>query len=136
MISVITEDGSMFKLKVTTVGNSTGVVLPREVLSRLKVTKGDVLYLTESQDGYKITPYDEEFAQQMEVAERVLRENRDVLRELAKLRANQGGCWSTSSSPCRKPPSPSTEGPRAFAIEACWIPPWRAPGTFSLTLTR
>jgi putative addiction module antidote len=84
MISVITEDGSMFKLKVTTVGNSTGVVLPREVLSRLKVTKGDVLYLTESQDGYKITPYDEEFAQQMEVAERVLRENRDVLRELAK----------------------------------------------------
>ncbi len=74
----------MFKLKVTTVGNSTGVVLPREVLSRLKVQKGDVLYLTESPDGYKITPYDEEFSQQMEAAERVLRENRDVLRELAK----------------------------------------------------
>jgi putative addiction module antidote len=84
MIFVITEDGSMFKLKVTTVGNSTGVVLPREVLSRLRVTKGDVLYLTESPDGYKITPYDEEFAQQMEAAERILRENRDVLRELAK----------------------------------------------------
>ncbi len=84
MISVITEDGAMFKLKVTTVGNSTGVVLPREVLSRLKVQKGDVLYLTESPDGYKITPYDEEFSQQMEAAERVLRENRDVLRELAK----------------------------------------------------
>lgn len=74
----------MFKLKVTTVGNSTGVVLPKEVLSRLKVQKGDVLYLTESQDGYKITPYDEEFALQMEAAERILRENRDVLRELAK----------------------------------------------------
>jgi putative addiction module antidote len=84
MISVITEDRSMFKLKVTTVGNSTGVVLPREVLSRLKVQKGDVLYLTESPDGYKITPYDEEFAQQMEAAERVMRDNRDVLRELAK----------------------------------------------------
>jgi putative addiction module antidote len=84
MIYVITEDGAMFKLKVTTVGNSTGVVLPREVLSRLKVRKGDVLYLTESPDGYKITPYDEEFSQQMEAAERVLRENRDVLRELAK----------------------------------------------------
>jgi putative addiction module antidote len=84
MISVITEDGSMFKLKVTTVGNSTGVVLPREVLSRLKVQKGDVLYLTESPDGYKITPYDQEFAQQMEAAERVMRDNRDVLRELAK----------------------------------------------------
>ncbi len=74
----------MFKLKVTTVGNSTGVVLPKEVLSRLKVQKGDVLYLTEAQDGYKITPYDQEFADQMATAERVLRENRDVLRELAK----------------------------------------------------
>jgi putative addiction module antidote len=84
MIYVITEDGSMFKLKVTTVGNSTGVVLPREVLSRLKVQKGDVLYLTESPDGYKITPYDEEFSQQMEAAERVMKDNRDVLRELAK----------------------------------------------------
>ena len=74
----------MFKLKVTTVGNSTGVVLPKEVLSRLKVQKGDVLYLTESPDGYKITPYDEEFARQMEAAERVMKDNRDVLRELAK----------------------------------------------------
>jgi putative addiction module antidote len=74
----------MIKLKVTTVGNSTGVVLPREVLSRLKLEKGDVLYLTETPDGYKITPYDEEFARQMEATERVIRENRDVLRELAK----------------------------------------------------
>jgi putative addiction module antidote len=74
----------MYKLKVTTVGNSTGVVLPKEVLSRLKLQKGDVLYLTETPDGYKITPYDEEFARQMEAAERVMRENRDVLRELAK----------------------------------------------------
>jgi putative addiction module antidote len=74
----------MIKLKVTTVGNSTGVVLPKEVISRLKLEKGDVLYLTETPDGYKITPYDEEFAQQMEATERIIRENRDVLRELAK----------------------------------------------------
>ncbi len=74
----------MLKLKVTTVGNSTGVVLPREVLSRLKVQKGDVLYLTETSDGYQITPYDEEFGRQMEAAERVMRDHRDVLRELAK----------------------------------------------------
>ncbi len=74
----------MHKLKITTVGNSTGVVLPKEVMARLKVQKGDTLYLTETRDGYQITPYDEEFAQQMEVAERVMRENRDVLRELAK----------------------------------------------------
>jgi putative addiction module antidote len=74
----------MHKLKITTVGNSTGVVLPKEVMARLKVQKGDTLYLTETPDGYQITPYDEEFARQMEVAERVMRENRDVLRELAR----------------------------------------------------
>ena len=74
----------MHKLKITTVGNSTGVVLPKEVMARLKVQKGDTLYLTETPDGYQITPYNEEFARQMEVAERVMRENRDVLRELAK----------------------------------------------------
>lgn len=74
----------MHKLKVTAVGNSAGVVLPKEVLSRLKVQKGDTLYLTETSDGYQITPYDEAFSRQMEAAERILRENRDVLRELAK----------------------------------------------------
>jgi len=47
----------MVKLKVTTVGNSTGVVLPKEVLARLKVEKGDTLYLTEAPEGYRITPY-------------------------------------------------------------------------------
>ncbi|HSK77992.1 MAG TPA: AbrB/MazE/SpoVT family DNA-binding domain-containing protein [Thermoanaerobaculia bacterium] len=74
----------MHKLKVTAVGNSAGVVLPKEVLSRLKIQKGDTLYLTETPDGYQITPYDEAFSRQMEAAERILRENRDVLRELAK----------------------------------------------------
>lgn len=58
-------------------------------MARLKVQKGDTLYLTETPDGYQITPYDEEFARQMEVAERVMRENRDVLRELAKWRSRQ-----------------------------------------------
>jgi putative addiction module antidote len=76
--------GKIIKLKVTTVGNSTGVVLPSEVLSRLKLEKGDVLYLMETPDGYKITPYDEEVALQMEATERVIQENRDVLRELAE----------------------------------------------------
>jgi putative addiction module antidote len=74
----------MIALKLTRVGNSTGVVLPKEVLSRLKVDKGDTVFLTETPDGYQITPYDEAFARQMEVAERVMHENRDVLRQLAK----------------------------------------------------
>ena len=72
------------KLKITTVGNSAGVILPRELLSRLRVAKGDALYATELPDGVKLTPFDPELAGQMEVAERVMREDRNVLRKLAK----------------------------------------------------
>jgi putative addiction module antidote len=72
------------KLKITTVGNSAGVILPRELLSRLRVAKGDSLYATELPDGVKLTPFDPELAGQMEVAERVMREDRNVLRKLAK----------------------------------------------------
>ena len=74
----------MHELKVTTIGNSTGVVLPKGVLEKLKVSKGDVLYLTETPDGFKLTPYDSEFASQMGAAEKVMRDNRDALRVLAK----------------------------------------------------
>lgn len=72
------------KLKITTVGNSAGVILPRELLARLRVRKGDALYATELPDGVKLTPFDPELAGQMEVAERVMREDRNVLRKLAK----------------------------------------------------
>jgi putative addiction module antidote len=74
----------MVKLKVTTVGNSAGIVLPKEVLSRLKIEKGDSVFLTESPDGVRITPYSPEFEEQMSLARKFMRENRDVLRELAK----------------------------------------------------
>ncbi len=74
----------MIALKLTTVGSSTGVVLPKEVLTRLKVKKGDTLYLVETPDGFQITPYDESFVRQVRAAERVMREHRDVLHELAK----------------------------------------------------
>jgi putative addiction module antidote len=74
----------MVKLKVTTVGSSAGIVLPKEVLSRLKVAKGDSLFLTDSPDGVRITPYDPDFEEQMSLARRFMRERRDVLRELAK----------------------------------------------------
>jgi putative addiction module antidote len=72
------------KLKITTVGNSAGVVLPKELLSRLRVAKGDSIYATELPDGVKLTPFDPQLAGQMEVAERVMREDRNVLRKLAK----------------------------------------------------
>lgn len=71
-------------LKVTTVGNSTGVVLPKEALAKLKVGRGDTLYLTETPDGFMLSPYDEAFAEQVEAAEEDMRRYRDVLRELAK----------------------------------------------------
>jgi putative addiction module antidote len=71
-------------LKVTTVGNSTGVVLPKEMLERLRVEKGDSLYAIETPNGIELTPYDPEFAAQMDIAERVMREDRDALRKLAE----------------------------------------------------
>ena len=74
----------MVKLKVTTVGSSTGVVLPKEVLARLKVEKGDTVFLTDAPDGYRITAYDPDFERQMELARKVMRERKNVLRELAK----------------------------------------------------
>ena len=74
----------MVKLKVTTVGSSAGIVLPKEVLSRLKVAKGDYLFLTESPDGVRITPYDPEMEEDLALARKVMRKRRNLLRELAK----------------------------------------------------
>ena len=74
----------MIAIKVTTVGNSSGIVLPKEVLKKLRVHRGDTIYLVETPEGFRITPYDEEFARQMEAAESIMHEDRDVLRALAK----------------------------------------------------
>lgn len=74
----------MTKLKLTAIGNSAGVVLPKEVLARLKVEKGDSVYLTESPDGYRLTPYDPDFERQMDTARRIMKRRRAVLRELAR----------------------------------------------------
>lgn len=73
----------MQALKIRKVGNSLGLVLPKEVLARLKVGEGDTVYLTEAPDGCRITPLDAAFAAQMAAAEAIMREDRDVLRELA-----------------------------------------------------
>jgi putative addiction module antidote len=74
----------MPSLKIIEVGNSAGVILPKEVLEKLRASKGDVLYLAEDRDGYRITPYDESFVKQMEAAEEIMREDRDVLKFLSK----------------------------------------------------
>ncbi|GMU68952.1 MAG: AbrB/MazE/SpoVT family DNA-binding domain-containing protein [Steroidobacteraceae bacterium] len=72
------------KLKITTVGNSAGVILPKELLARLRVGKGDALYAIEVPDGVKLTPFDPQFAAQMEVAEQVMRDRRELLRKLSE----------------------------------------------------
>lgn len=74
----------MVRLKVTTVGNSLGVVLSKEVLAKLRVEKGDTLYGTETPNGIELSAYDPEFAAQMDAAEAIMREDRDVLKKLAE----------------------------------------------------
>jgi putative addiction module antidote len=71
-------------LKITKIGNSAGVVLPKEVLARLRVGPGDTLHLTEAPDGMRLTAADPEFAADMEMAEEIMRRDRNILRALAK----------------------------------------------------
>ena len=75
----------MIELKIVKVGNSLGMRLPREVLNRLHLEGGDRLILTESPEGgYRLTPYDPEFEQQMRAAEEGMRRYRNTLKTLAK----------------------------------------------------
>ena len=74
----------MTTLRLMSIGNSIGVVLPKEILERLRAKKGDSLYVLETPDGIELTPYDPIFAAQMETAEQVMREDRDALRRLAE----------------------------------------------------
>jgi putative addiction module antidote len=71
-------------LKLTRVGNSVGVVLPKDLLARLNLQLGDTIFLTESPDGYRITPYDPDVERQLTVAKAIMKKDRDILRELAK----------------------------------------------------
>lgn len=72
------------KLKVTAIGNSAGVILPKELLARLRVEKGDEIHALETPDGIRLTVYDPVFAAQMDVAENIMRKRRDLLRKLAE----------------------------------------------------
>ena len=74
----------MTSIKLTRVGNSTGLVLPKEALARLNVSVGDTVFLTEAPEGFRLTPYDPQFAKQFQAAERIMKRRRAVLRELAK----------------------------------------------------
>jgi putative addiction module antidote len=71
-------------LKLTQIGNSVGVVFPKEVLARLSLEKGDTIYLTDSPNGVRITTINPEFEEQMKLARGIMKKRRDVLAELAK----------------------------------------------------
>jgi putative addiction module antidote len=75
----------MLSFKITTVGSSAGIILTKEAMALLKVQKGDTLYLVEAPGGgYRLTPYNPEFGRQMDLAEEIMHEDREVLRALSK----------------------------------------------------
>ena len=74
----------MTALKLTQIGNSVGVILPKEVLARLKLEKGDTLFVSDTANGIALTPYSPEFEEQMTLARGIMKRRRNVLRELAK----------------------------------------------------
>nr|WP_315465922.1 AbrB/MazE/SpoVT family DNA-binding domain-containing protein [uncultured Rhodoferax sp.] len=74
----------MSAVKLTQIGNSVGIILPKEVLARLKVEKGDTLFMSEAANGVTLSTYDPEFEAQMTEARRIMKKRRAVLHELAK----------------------------------------------------
>ena len=74
----------MSALKLTQIGNSVGVILPKELLAKLGVGKGDTLYAVETSDGLRLTTADPDFEAQMKLAREIMHRRRAVLRELAK----------------------------------------------------
>ena len=74
----------MSALKLTQLGNSVGVIFPKELLVRLKLEKGDSLFVSEAANGFMLSTYDPEFEQQMTEARRIMKNRRAVLHELAK----------------------------------------------------
>jgi putative addiction module antidote len=78
------EDEMSEAVKVRAIGNSLGVILPRDVLTRSRIAEGDTLHVVDTADGLRLVRHNPEFARQMEVAREVMRRRSGVLRELAK----------------------------------------------------
>jgi len=74
----------MTALKLTQIGNSVGVILPKEALARFKLVKGDTVFLTESATGMNLTPYDPELDEQLKLGREFMRDYRDTFHQLAK----------------------------------------------------
>jgi len=80
----VATEAPVSSLKLRAIGNSVGVILPKEVLARLNVGEGDTVYAVDTPDGIRLTRSNPEFEEQMEVAKRMMKRWRNVLRELAK----------------------------------------------------
>jgi putative addiction module antidote len=74
----------MHMLKLTQIGNSVGVILPREALARLKLGKGESIFLTDTPEGYVLTPYDPSLGEEIEAGRAFMRDYRDTFHQLAK----------------------------------------------------
>ena len=74
----------MTALKLTQIGNSVGVILPKETLARLKLRKGDTLFMTEATNGINLTPYDPDLEDQLKLGREFMRDYRNTFHQLAK----------------------------------------------------
>ena len=74
----------MTTLKLTKVGTSTGTIIPKEMLVRMKVEKGDTLFAIETKEGYLVTPYDPAIAEQLDAGREFMKEYRETFKALAK----------------------------------------------------
>ena len=74
----------MHSLKITQIGNSLGLILPKEMLARLKLEKGDTVHITESPGGLVVTPFDPALDEQLRLGREFMREYRDTFHQLAK----------------------------------------------------
>lgn len=74
----------MPSLKLTKIGTSTGTILPKEMLARMKVEKGDTLFAIETKEGYLITPYDPDIVDQLDAGRKFMKEYRDTFKVLAE----------------------------------------------------
>jgi len=74
----------MFELKITKIGNSAGIILSKEILTRLRVSTNDKVFAVETANGLELTPYNSKFAKEMLLVEKIIKENRDVLKKLSE----------------------------------------------------
>ncbi|MBC8026183.1 MAG: AbrB/MazE/SpoVT family DNA-binding domain-containing protein [Steroidobacteraceae bacterium] len=74
----------MATLKLTAIGTSTGVIIPKEMLARMKLERGDVLHVAETAEGYLLTPFDPKIAAQVDKGREFMKQYRDAFKALAK----------------------------------------------------